>query len=167
MGGGRKPTTVGNARATPGASRLPDHPPKQFATAQFLRVDTITIVVSYTTGGGTAPSNTSPPTISGSATAGSTLTRNQGVWSGSTPITYTYQWRSCDSAGANCADISGATSTSYTAASADVGKTIRVNETATNAYGNATATSGPNRSHHLRRRPHVVDGHKLHVDELP
>ena len=115
---------------------------KQFATAQFLRVDTITIVVSYTSGGGgTAPSNTSPPTISGSTTVGSTLTRGQGTWSGTTPITYTYQWRSCDSAGANCVNITGATATSYTIVSGDLGKTIRVNETATNSIGSATATS--------------------------
>ena len=49
-----------------------------------------------------APHNNSLPAISGSATAGSTLTANPGTWSGSTPITFQYQWRICDGNGAAC-----------------------------------------------------------------
>jgi hypothetical protein len=90
---------------------------------------------------GTAPTNSSPPTISGTATEGETLTVNPGTWSGSIPINHTYQWRRCDSAGANCVDIAAATATTYTLAAADVAHTIRVREAATNAYGEGSVDS--------------------------
>ena len=82
-----------------------------------------------------------PPAISGTAIEGQTLTANAGAWSGSTPISHSYQWRRCDSAGANCVDIAGATATTYALTAADVGRTIRVRETATNAYGAGSVES--------------------------
>ena len=81
------------------------------------------------------------PTITGSATEGQTLTANPGTWSGSTPMSRSYQWRRCDSAGANCLDIAGASATTYVLVAADVGHTIRVRETATNADGQSSADS--------------------------
>ena len=87
------------------------------------------------TASGTAPTNSSRPTISGAATDGQTLTVSPGAWTGSTPINHSYRWRRCDSAGANCVDIAAATAPTYTLTAADVGYTIRVRETATNAYG--------------------------------
>ena len=86
------------------------------------------------------PVNTSPPVIGGTAQAGQTLSASNGSWSG-TPTSYAYRWKRCDSAGANCVDVSGATASSYVLASADVGATMRVAVTATNAAGGATATS--------------------------
>jgi hypothetical protein len=86
------------------------------------------------------PPNTAPPTISGQAVVGQTLTASQGTWTG-TGLTFTYQWRRCDTAGAQCADISGATATTYTLAAADNGKTIRVEVTAKNATGETTVAS--------------------------
>jgi uncharacterized delta-60 repeat protein len=83
----------------------------------------------------TPPSNTAPPAISGTAVEGQTLTANAGSWSGSTPISHDYRWRRCDSAGDSCADIAGATTTTYALTVADVGRTIRVREAASNAYG--------------------------------
>lgn len=86
------------------------------------------------------PSNTSPPTISGTAQVGQTLTASKGTWTGK-KLKYSYQWRRCDTAGANCVAISGATSSSYLLVSADQGHTIRVAVTARNSAGSATATS--------------------------
>jgi subtilase family serine protease len=85
------------------------------------------------------PSNTSPPTISGTTTQGQTLTANPGSWSGSPSPTYTYQWQQCS--GGTCTDVLGATAQTYTLTSGDVGKTIDVVVTATNASGSAAATS--------------------------
>jgi hypothetical protein len=88
-----------------------------------------------------APSNTSPPTIAGTAQAGQTLTASPGSWSGTQPISYAYQWLKCDAAGANCADVASATSSSYLLAPTDVGSTIRVRVTASSSAGSSSATS--------------------------
>ena len=88
-----------------------------------------------------APVNTSRPTISGTAQQGQTLTGTAGTWSGTDPISYAYRWRRCDAAGANCTDISGATSLSYTLTTSDGGKTIRFRVTAANVAGSATVDS--------------------------
>jgi Ig domain of plant-specific actin-binding protein len=90
---------------------------------------------------GQAPKNTSAPTISGTQKEGSVLTVDKGGWSGTNPITFAYQWQRCDATGGNCANIAGATSTSYTATSADVANVLRVNVTATNSKGSTAATS--------------------------
>jgi hypothetical protein len=84
------------------------------------------------------PANSSPPTISGNTTQGQTLTEMPGSWANS-PTSYSYQWEDCDSSGSSCSAIGGATSQSYTLAASDVGHTIRVQESATNAGG----TGGP------------------------
>ena len=89
-----------------------------------------------------APSNTSPPTISGSAVVGQTLAAGHGTWTNS-PTSYSYQWRRCDSAGVSCATITGATAKTYTLVAADAGHRIRVRVTATNADGSGSAISAP------------------------
>jgi len=88
-----------------------------------------------------APRNTSPPTISGTAQQGQTLTAGTGSWNGAQPISYAYQWRRCDSAGTGCSDVAGATAQTYVLTSADVGSTMRVAVTASNSAGTSTATS--------------------------
>jgi hypothetical protein len=88
-----------------------------------------------------APTNTALPMISGEATDEMTLTASTGTWAGTPPISYTYQWESCNSSGGSCASISGATSSSYTIAHEQVGHTIRVTVTASNSAGEASATS--------------------------
>lgn len=94
----------------------------------------------YSTPG--APTNTTPPSITGSAITGSTLSRIAGTWTGS-PDTITYQWQIEDAVGAGTySDISGETGASYAIRDTDVGKNVKVRETATNAGGSASATSG-------------------------
>ncbi len=90
----------------------------------------------------TPPVNTASPSISGTTRDGETLTADRGTWTGTPNITYAYQWRRCDTAGANCADIAGATATTYKLTPADVGTTTRVIVTATNTAGSTSATSG-------------------------
>ncbi|MFI4991955.1 MAG: hypothetical protein ACHQHO_13725, partial [Solirubrobacterales bacterium] len=88
------------------------------------------------------PTNISPPTITGAAEQGLTLTEHHGSWTNE-PTSYSYQWRQCDSAGSSCTNISGATSQTYAPVAGDVGHTIRVQETAGNAGGSSEpATSG-------------------------
>jgi hypothetical protein len=89
----------------------------------------------------TPPVNATAPAISGTAKDGSTLTTSNGTWTGTQPISYGYQWQRCNSSGAACAVIAGATAATYTAGSADVGGTLRSVVTATNSAGNASQTS--------------------------
>jgi Ig domain of plant-specific actin-binding protein len=88
------------------------------------------------------PSNTSLPSISGSARDGSILTASHGSWAGA-PTGYAYQWLRCDTQGGNCKAVSGATSQKYTIQTADVGSVLRVQVTASNADGSGSATSRP------------------------
>jgi len=88
-----------------------------------------------------APKNSSPPTISGTAQAGQTLTAEPGTWSGTQPISYSYRWRRCASGGSGCSDITAATAKTYTPTSQDVGSTLRVAVTASNTAGASVATS--------------------------
>ena len=86
------------------------------------------------------PVNTAVPAILGTAQQGQTLTASTGTWSNN-PTSFAYQWESCSGA---CSAISLATGSTYTVAAADVGKTIEVQVTASNATGaGAAATSAP------------------------
>jgi len=89
---------------------------------------------------GSKPAASSQPTPQGSARAGQTLTINPGSWSGTTPITFTYQWQRCPSSG-TCTSIPGATRSSYAVAPGDVGYHLRVSITGTNSAGSTTIIS--------------------------
>jgi hypothetical protein len=93
--------------------------------------------------GTTPPSDTTPPSISGTAVVGQTLSASPGSWSGTTPMTYAYRWRHCDSSGSNCNDISGATSQTYTLGSNDAGAAEVVSVKASNSAGSSSADSAP------------------------
>jgi Ig domain of plant-specific actin-binding protein len=90
---------------------------------------------------GAAPKNTAPPTISGTPQEGSTLTVGPGSWSGTPSPTFSYQWERCVGTGGGCTAISGATNTTYAAASADVAHTLLVQVTAKNSNGTSTANT--------------------------
>jgi fibronectin type 3 domain-containing protein len=90
---------------------------------------------------GDGPSSTAAPTISGQAQVAQLLSASQGSWAGAAPMSYGYQWRRCDEAGAGCEDIAGATGESYRLRAADLSATLRVVVTATNATGSAQGQS--------------------------
>jgi len=71
--------------------------------------------------------NTVKPTISGTASVGSTLTASPGSWT-PTPSGYGYAWDLCDSAGNNCGlSPTAVNQSTYVIQSGDAGHTIRVN----------------------------------------
>ena len=92
------------------------------------------------------PGNTVAPTITGTGYLFSTLTNtNLGTWT-NTPTGYSRQWRRGNpSAGggepSGYSNISGATSSTYVTTSADNGKYIICQVTATNAVGDNSAAS--------------------------
>ena len=85
-----------------------------------------------------APVAVVAPSIFGTAQTGLLLSTSNGTWNGA--VSFAYQWRRCDSAGNNCANIVGATSSSYAVASADVGVRLRVVVTASNAAGSTSSS---------------------------
>ncbi len=94
-----------------------------------------------------APVNTAEPQVSGSAVQGQKLSATTGSWSNN-PTSFAFQWRRCPKNGgkgdaSNCTVIAGATSGSYVLVGADVGFTIRVRVTASNADGSSSAASNP------------------------
>jgi hypothetical protein len=99
------------------------------------------LVVDYSGGASSPPSSTGLPVVSGSAQSGQSVSVSNGSWSGSTPMSFGYQWRRCDGSGGACADIAGASSSSYAVVSADVGSTLRAVVTASNGGGSSSATS--------------------------
>lgn len=89
------------------------------------------------------PANTAVPSVTGTPQVGRTLTATTGSWSGDTPMTFAFQWQRCSASGTTCGAIAGATSSSYAVVAADVGGSLRVVVTATNASGSASAASAP------------------------
>jgi hypothetical protein len=82
------------------------------------------------------PEEAQLPVIVGTPTEGQVLSETHGSWTNS-PTSYSYQWQRCDSGGSNCLSITGATASSCSLTSADVGATIRVQETASNSEGSS------------------------------
>ena len=87
-------------------------------------------------GGATAPpGRSSPPGVSGTGKAGSTLTCTSGTWTND-PTTFTYQWY------VGGTPIPGATSSTYVVQPIDEGLTLTCSVTATNSKGSTTVVSG-------------------------
>jgi hypothetical protein len=89
---------------------------------------------------GLTPVSVAAPSVTGTAQQGQTLTATSGTWSNS-DVAVTYQWQRCDATGAACADVAGATASTYAVGSADAGATLRVVVTAKNRFGAPTAQS--------------------------
>lgn len=83
--------------------------------------------------GPTVPVNTVPPSITGPAQEGQTLTGAIGTWTGA--VTFAYQWLRGGAA------IAGADELTYVPQAADVGQLLAFQVTATNAGGSTPATS--------------------------
>jgi hypothetical protein len=74
--------------------------------------------------GGTGPSLGSAPAIAVVLQQGHQLAGSIGAWSGSGTISYAYNWYRCDSTGAHCLSVHGATKPTYTLGAKDVGHTL-------------------------------------------
>src|SRR5207302_8962485 len=104
----------------------------------------------------TPPANDCAPAPYATPFQSQTLTETHGKWTNE-PTGFAYQWLQCDGSGNTCVAISGATGQTYAPASGDVGHTLKVAETASNAGGSsgpaassATAVVVPPRSEERR-----------------
>jgi len=96
------------------------------------------VVAAFPSG---VPTAVARPAIVGTAQAGMQLAGVPGGWGGGKPVAFTYQWSSCDAAGAGCVPIPGATLETYTPNAVDVGHGLTLAVTAATAGGATTATS--------------------------
>lgn len=78
------------------------------------------------------------PVVSGTVATGNVLSSTTGSWSGYPTVTPgSFQWQRCNSSGSSCVSIPGATSTSYTVTSADLGSSLRFTLYGRNSLGSA------------------------------
>jgi hypothetical protein len=97
-----------------------------------IKISPLTVVGSS----GVAPVNTVAPALSYTTLdINDVVTCDDGTWTGTTPITYTYQWYR------DAAPIGGDTASSHTIVLADVGTTLKCVVTGTNAVGNSSVDS--------------------------
>lgn len=91
-----------------------------------------------------APSIDVAPSVTGTLRRTHRLSAENGVWNdhgAPGDPTVAFQWQRCDRQRANCEDIAGAGDGDYTLTDDDVGRTVRVVETATNSEGETQAAS--------------------------
>ena len=89
------------------------------------------------------PVNVQPPTLSGTPAEGQTLRVTPGTWNGVQPITFTFEWLRCDTAGNNCIVQAGFNDDAYTLRDGDIGKTVRARVIARNARGQSSRLAAP------------------------
>jgi hypothetical protein len=88
-----------------------------------------------------SPSVLTAPTIAGRLITGRQLTADVGTYKGDLPIKTSFVWEHCDATGASCHVIPNAKKVVYFPTVADVGYTLRLSVTATNAYGSSVVLS--------------------------
>jgi hypothetical protein len=89
------------------------------------------------------PVNVQPPTLSGTPAQGQTLRVSPGTWNGVQPITFTFEWLRCDTAGNNCIVQPGFNDDAYVLRDGDIGKTVRARVIARNARGQSSQLTAP------------------------
>jgi hypothetical protein len=87
------------------------------------------------------PRNQRRPSVSGSLNVNETLRATTGTWTGTQPITFSFQWLRCDRNGGNCVVQPGFTEDAYTLREGDIDHTLRVRVNATNVAGAESAMS--------------------------
>jgi hemolysin type calcium-binding protein/WD40 repeat protein len=90
-----------------------------------------------------APNAVVTPSVVGVAGIGRQLTANTGSFDGDTPMKTTFSWQRCDATGTGCHVIAGVKKVVYFPSLKDVGYTLRVFVTTSNAYGNLVSKSDP------------------------
>lgn len=89
------------------------------------------------------PANTALPSIAGAPEEGQTLSVVPGEWSNA-PASLGEQWARCNAAGYGCVPVAGATGSTYKLTAADLGSSIRVQESAVDGAGEGPpAASAP------------------------
>ena len=78
------------------------------------------------------------PSIAGTLASGQSLTVGSTGTFGGDPGTFTEAWYSCDASGQNCATTASGTGSAYTPTESDVGRTVELVVTDTNASGAAS-----------------------------
>jgi hypothetical protein len=86
--------------------------------------------------------NTIAPAATGTAAVNQVLTSSAGSWNGS-PTSFSYQWQRCLPNGSGCANIPGATASTYTLTSAEGGNVVRSTVSATNVNGASPFAASP------------------------
>jgi hypothetical protein len=110
-------------------------PKEAQAVAVVVKSVTSGIDAALEPGPEAAPANTGLPTVSGTPTAGSTLSCVTGSWTGRPAPKFTYQWLR------DGIPISGANASSYVTQSADEGRVIACEVIAKNGVGSKRAIS--------------------------
>jgi phage tail sheath gpL-like len=90
------------------------------------------------------PFNATLPALSMAPQEGVAATCTSGTWSGNPAPTYAYQWQADN--GGGYTDIVGATTSSYTPVTGDIGATLKVIVTATNSQAPGGVTAESNES---------------------
>jgi hypothetical protein len=116
-----------------------DVPAGAFFSIVVHEADTVACAAYTITVSSRGPWTAAPPSIAGAAALGGTLSAADATWVGTPAVARS--WLRCNSAGAACTAIAGATGTTYAVAAADIGRTLRFRSEATDADGTSGSDS--------------------------